>query len=590
MYAFLAFLPVLVVFILLVVLNWPAKKAMPVALAIVAVLSITVWGTPVNQVAAAMINGVVTALNILFIVFGAIVLLNTLKESTALQSIRRGFMAISPDRRVQLIIIAWLFGAFIEGAAGFGTPAAIAAPLLVAIGFPAMAAVTGALIIQSTPVSFGAIGTPILVGVSGGLEGQNAVMTAIGSMPFEQYLLQISHQIALIHGLIGIFIPLLLAGILTRFFGKSRSFSEGFKIWPFALFAALAFVVPYYGLAVLLGPEFPSLVGGLMGLCIVIPAAKAGWFQPKVGEHFDFEAREHWQPEWIGELQDAASKEIQGSKMNLLLAWSPYALIAILLVISRTVAPVTDFLRQPMFTLSIENLFGTAISASSQPLYLPGFIFLVVSLATYWLHNMKQRPNAYRRAWSDSFKVVVGAAAALLFSIPMAQVFINSSADLPSMPLVLAASVSDIAGQAWPFFAPIIGALGAFAAGSNTVSNLMFAMFQFGTAQGISLGASGAAIVVALQAVGAAAGNMITVHNVVAASATVGLLGKEGLLIRKVFIPLFFYLITAGLLGMMLVSGGINLWLLACLTFVAVYLYVLSKNRNPIKAKQSIKL
>lgn len=95
-------------------------------------------------------------------------MLNTLRAGGALDAIRAGFFHVSPDRRVQVIIIAWLFGAFLEGASGFGTPAAIGAPLLVALGFPAMAAVTLALIADSAPVSFGAVGTPLLVGIAQG--------------------------------------------------------------------------------------------------------------------------------------------------------------------------------------------------------------------------------------------------------------------------------------------------------------------------------------------------------------------------------------------------------------------------------------
>ena len=97
--------------------------------------------------------------------------MNTLQQSGALRTIRRGFTDITPDRRIQVIIIAWLFGSFIEGSAGFGTPAAVAVPLLVGLGFPALAAVVAGMLIQSTPVSFGAAGTPILVGVSTGLSG-----------------------------------------------------------------------------------------------------------------------------------------------------------------------------------------------------------------------------------------------------------------------------------------------------------------------------------------------------------------------------------------------------------------------------------
>ena len=101
-------------------------------------------------------------------------------------------------------------------------------------------------------------------------------------------------------------------------------------------------------------------------------------------------------------------------------------------------------------------------------------------------------------------------------------------------------------GAVWPFFAPFIGALGAFIAGSNTVSNLMFSLFQHGVAT--ALGVS-AAMIVALQAVGAAAGNMIAIHNVVAASATVGLLGQEGATLRRTILPTIYYLVATGVLG-----------------------------------------
>src|SRR5690606_36498376 len=123
-----------------------------------------------NRVLASTLQGLVVTVGVLWIIFGAILLLNTLKHSGGITAIRAGFTTISPDRRIQAIIIAWLFGCFIEGASGFGTPAAIAAPLLVAIGFPAMAAVLMGMLVQSTPVSFGAVGTPIIVGGNTGLD------------------------------------------------------------------------------------------------------------------------------------------------------------------------------------------------------------------------------------------------------------------------------------------------------------------------------------------------------------------------------------------------------------------------------------
>ena len=164
MLSLLATLPIVAVALLLVLLRWPARRAMPIAYLVTAALGLLVWQVPVRQVAAASINGLVVAATLLYIIFGAILLLNTLRQSGAIQAIRSGFTNVTPDRRIQVVIIAWLFGSFIEGAAGFGTPAAIAVPLLVGLGFPAMGAVMAGMIIQSTPVSFGAVGTPILSG------------------------------------------------------------------------------------------------------------------------------------------------------------------------------------------------------------------------------------------------------------------------------------------------------------------------------------------------------------------------------------------------------------------------------------------
>jgi lactate permease len=131
------------------------------------------------------------------------------------------------------------------------------------------------------------------------------------------------------------------------------------------------------------------------------------------------------------------------------------------------------------------------------------------------------------------------------------RVYINSGInplEIPSMPLTMAEWVAANVGSVWPLFAPTIGAMGAFIAGSNTISNLMFSLFQHGVAERLAMPGT---MIVALQAVGAAAGNMIAIHNVVAASATVGLLGQEGALLRKTIIPTFYYLALAGLLGLL---------------------------------------
>ena len=567
--AVLSLLPIATVAVFLVGLRWPASRAMPLSLAVAVVLALAVWQVPVPQVAAAGINGLVIAFTLLYIIFGAILLLNTLQASGAIKAIRKGFTDITPDRRVQVIIIAWLFGSFIEGSAGFGTPAAVAVPLLVGLGFPGMAAVTAGMIIQSTPVSFGALGTPILVGVNTGLgQGNNPEIVAfaaqLGYTEWTDFLAFIGLKVAILHAIAGTLIPLILVSFMTRFFGKNRTLAEGLRIWPFALFAAFAMTGPYLAAAYLFGPEFPALVGSMCGLLIVVGAAHFGFLVPKADEAWDFDEKRNWPAEWTGtvEVKDVANTR----SMGLFKAWLPYIVVALLLLASRLNEPLRVILQS--WVVSWPEIFGTSITASFQPLYLPGTLFIVTSLITMALHRIPG--DRYVKAWSTSLKVSAAASVALVFTVPMVQVFLNTGgggAGYEQMPIVLADGVAAVVGGAWPIFAPFIGGIGAAVAGSNTVSNMMFSLFQFGMGERIAVDPTW---IVALQAIGGAAGNMICVHNVVAASAVVGLLGREGTVIRMTILPFVYYALLPGSVGYLIVSYGSSGFLNAGTLLVAL--------------------
>ncbi len=159
------------------------------------------------------------------------------------------------------------------------------------------------------------------------------------------------------------------------------------------------------------------------------------------------------------------------------------------------------------------------------------------------------------KAFGESTKTLIGAGFVLVFTIPMVRIFINSGvngADLASMPVTTANFAAGLVGEAFPMLSATVGALGAFIAGSNTVSNMMFSQFQFEVAQTLTISS---VVIIALQAVGAAAGNMIAIHNVVAASATVGLLGREGATLRKTVLPTLYYLVLTGIIGMTVIYG-----------------------------------
>ncbi|MGR3764482.1 L-lactate permease [Rossellomorea sp. NS-SX7] len=577
MLAILSLLPILAVGIFLVGLRWPASKAMPISYIVAVGLALFVWKVPGANVAAASVNGLVVAGTLLYIIFGAILLLNTLQESGGIKTIRQGFTDISADRRIQVIIIAWLFGSFIEGSAGFGTPAAVAVPLLVGLGFPAMAAVIAGMVIQSTPVSFGAVGTPILVGVQTGLSADAGITSNLLA-----FVTDIGTKVALLHMVTGTLIPLFVVALMTRFFGKNKSFSEGIKVWKFAIFAAFAMTIPYLIVANVLGPEFPSMIGGLVGLAIVITAAKKGFLMPPKEEVWDFEDKSKWDPEWSGKLQIKDIAHKSGS-MSMVRAWTPYILVGLFLVLTRLKSlPFLEWMQA--WKVTLPNIFGTDISSSFQPLYLPGTIFIAVSLITFFLHGMNG--SAYKRAWAQSGKTMIAASTALVFTVPMVQVFLNTgggAAGFEKMPIELANGVAALAGEYWPIFSTFIGGIGAFIAGSNTVSNMMFSLFQYDVGSQIGVDATW---IVALQAVGGAAGNMICVHNVVAASAVVGLVGKEGTVIRKTLLPFAYYALFAGSLGYSIVwysqKGIFNLgsFIVAAIAIAAMYIIATNNKRS----------
>lgn len=547
--ALLAFSPILLAAVLLIGFRIPAKKAMPISFLATAIMAIMVWDIPIIAIAASTIQGLFITFDILYIIFGAIVLLNLLKYSRALLAIREGFADISKDRRVQVVIIAWLFGSFLEGAAGFGTPAAIVAPLLVGMRFPAFCAVMLGMMVQSTAVSFGALGTPILVGVSGGIQSPEFTAELLKTgMEFSEYIQLVTTNVALLHGITGILMPTLMVCMMTRFFGKNRSWKEGFRILPFTIFGGLAFTIPYVLTGIFLGPEFPSILGALVAIPIVVVAAKRGFLIPK--KSWDFDEEKNWPSTWFGTLNVKLNSDGEHKKMHLAKAWLPYLIMAGLLVLSRLPQlPLKAMLTDVKIMWS--EILGTSISASSSPLYLPGTILLIAGIITIVLHKMKSAD--VKTAFKDSTKMLVGAGFVLVFTIPMVRIYINSGlnpSELPGMPIAMAEWVAGNVGDVYPMFAPAIGALGAFIAGSNTVSNLMFGLFQFGVAAKLAMPSF---IIVALQAVGAAAGNMIAIHNVVAASATVGFLGKEGMVLRKTILPTIYYLLVVGLLGLIFI-------------------------------------
>ena len=542
--ALLAFLPILVTIVLMTIFNWPAKKALPLSWALCVIIGVTVWKMDILTITAQTIAGFLNSLDATLVIFGAILVMNTLKKSGAMNSIKAGFKSVCDDKRIQAIIIGFMFGSFIEGGAGYGTPAALAGPLLVSLGFPPLAAATVALIYDSAAVSFGAVGTPVNTSM-----GQLKDTLAAGNIDFGEYLSELTLWSAIPHMVFAIFLPFVGIAVLTKFFGKERSFKPALEVMPFAIFAGLCFSVPYVLIAAVLGPEFPSLFSAIIGLVVTILAARAGFLVPK--KSWSFADASEWDDSWKSKTAQE-EEEVEGKPMSLILAWMPYVIIAVLLVLTRIDAIGLKSILANDIVINTGNIFGVEnASYSFKPAWLPGIVpFMLVAIITIPLHKMSAK--AAKEAWVDSLKQIASAAIAIAFGVALVQIMKNSAtAEMKGMMTIMAEFLAGLAGKAYIFIAPFIGVLGSFISGSNTVSNILFTNLQFDTAA--QLGLSTVAIV-ALQVVGGAIGNITCINNVVAACATVGTTGAEGKIIKTNIIPMIVYTVVALLTVVVLIN------------------------------------
>ena len=547
MYALIAFIPIIVTVVLMVAFNWPAKRALPLAWILALIFGVALWKMSVQHAIAYTLTGFLSAFEVLVIIFGAILIMNTLKRSGAMDSINRMFNGITPDARLQAIIIGFIFGAFIEGAAGFGTPAALAGPLLISVGFPPLAAAIVALEFNSVPVIFGAVGTPTNTAFAtvkeaveaGGVSDSNIwrmALTKWSAVPMS----------------VGTFLIMIIAvAIMCKMFGPKKKASDVLPVIPFIIFTGVVFDVIYLLIATFIGPELTSLLAAVITLFIVMATTKKGFLVPK--ETWTFGDKSAWDSTW---LSTTKVPEPKTSNMNLLKAWTPYFIIAIVLVLTRvTQKMAADAGNVENWANKMKNFtVGTGESGAILGLnwnwailWSPGIVFIIVALITFAIHGMNG--EAIKGAFKDTAKQVSGAAIALLFGVAMVNIFRYTNVDSAnmtnvaaavqdSMLLVMAKALAAIAGKAYIIIAPFIGVLGAFMSGSNTVSNTLFSSLQFETAGLIGLPT---VFIVALQNCGGAIGNMVCVNNVVAACATTGTNGNEGKIIRTNALPMVLF-------------------------------------------------
>ena len=538
MLALIAFLPILATLILMMVFNWPAKWSLLVSWVMAFVFGVAFFDVDLGALAAGSGYGMLSAIEVIIIITGAILVMNTLKASGATAAINRGFMNICPDKRVQACIIGFSFCSFIEAAAGFGTPAALAGPLLVSLGFPPMAAAMATLIFDSTAVSFGAVGTPVSTGLA-----------MLGMGGDAQFVADFGFWTAVPHAVMGTFLPLLVLMMITKFFSHEKSVKPALEAAPFAIFSGLSFTVPFLLIAKFIGYEFASLLGALISIAVSVVAAKNGFLVPK--KTWDFGPEEKWDDSWRATRLVSPVAE---SDMPLLKAWVPYVLIAVILVVTRIPQlGLKGLLTSGLpFVVGIQNLFGFEnLDWTLKWAYTPGVVFIVVALLTNVMHKMSA--EKIKQSWKDTINQVTGASIALLFGLALVEVMKYKNAEGISMMVAMANALTRLGDSLYMVIAPFIGVLGAFVSGSATVSMTLFANLQFETATALDLPA---VLIISMQCVGSAIGNMVRINNAVAACATIGTTGREGKLIKTNALPMVIYaLVTVAVIWLAMTLG-----------------------------------
>ncbi|QOJ00299.1 MAG: L-lactate permease [Phycisphaeraceae bacterium] len=494
-------------------LPMPAWAALPAVAALAYGLSRVRAGGPAGvTLHAAVIDGALSALTPMAVVFGAVLLFKTMEASGAMAVVAGRLRRGSPDPVAQAVLVGWSFSFLIEGLSGFGTPAALAAPVLVGLGFDPLRTAAMCLIMNSVPVSFGAVGMPTWFGLGG-----------VGLSPGD--LAEVGWRTALVHAAAAPVIVALALRVMVPWAEVRR------RAW-FVVLAVGASVGPYV-LAARFSVEFPSIVGGVSGLIVTawmvrrrigLPAVVEGAVEPESASG-----------------GAASGSTVASPGVSLGRAVTPLVATILLLAVTRIealglkgwltseagsagveVPGLGEAWVSPSLVVGLRGILGTAAEWRMPVLYVPFVLpFVVVALVSIPVLGMSG--DRARRAWGDTVRRLGRPAVAMAGAMVLVRVMTAGGEGSASMEVGRAMGAA--AGPAWPVFAPLLGALGSFFSGSNTVSNLTFAPIQAAIA-----GTHGLDVVtvLALQSAGGALGNMVCVHNIVAVAAVLGLPERGG--------------------------------------------------------------
>ena len=500
--AFVAAIPIIFFFVGLAVLRLKGYLAGTITVALALLVAIFCYHMPVPMALASVANGFLYGLwPIAWIIITAVFLYKVTVKTGQFEIIRASVVTLTEDQRLQMLLVGFSFGAFLEGAAGFGAPVAITAALLVGLGFNPLYAAGLCLLANTAPVAFGAMGIPITVAAQ--VTGLSAFK--IGQMAGRQL------------PLLSVLVPFWIIFIMDGFRGIKET-------WPAILVAGLSFAVTQFFTSNFIGPELPDITSALMSL--VCLAAFLKFWKPK--RIFRFEG------------QEVTVKAEQHSFGKVFKAWSPFLILTVIVTIwslpffkalfakggalASTVinvpVPMLDKLVTKMPPIvKAASPYGAVYSFNI--ISATGTAILVAAIITIVM--LKMKPLEAIKLFGATLKEL----ALPIYSIGMVLAFAyvaNYSGLSATLALLLAG-----AGGAFPFFSPFLGWLGVFLTGSDTSSNALFCNLQATTAHQVGVPDT---LLVAANTTGGVTGKMISPQSIAVGCASVGLVGKEADLFR----------------------------------------------------------
>lgn len=496
--ALVAFLPILCFLVSLLVFKLKGYIAAFLTVVLASALALLVYDMPFSLIGASFVQGFAQGMwPIAWIIIAAIFLYKLSVKSGSFEVIKQSVISITPDHRIQVILIGFCFGSFLEGAIGFGGPVAITAALLVGLGLKPLYAAGLCLIANTAPVAFGAVGIPII-----------AMANLVG---VEQY--EVSAMVGRMLVPLSLTVPFFIVFLMDGFKGVKETF-------PAILVAAISFTVTQFISSNYLGAELPDIVSAVVSLICTTAFLKI------------------WKPSNIFRLDDQTdfTNNTQLSNSQIFKAWLPFILLIVCIILWTQPWFKALFAKGGIFdytvvTLAANNVGTTIVDAAGKTIGLnlnisfiglqAGTAILIAAFLSIWF--LKIKANDAAECFWDTLKEM--AIPCITIGLVVSFAFIAKNAAM-STTLGLAFAQT---GDAFAFFSPVIGWIGVFLTGSDTSSNLLFGPLQQVTARELGVGE---ALFLAANSVGGVVGKMISPQSIAIACAAVGLVGRESELFK----------------------------------------------------------